>query len=591
MLLKSFSLSCPCQKFSTVFRFKTYDIISLERLEIMRIQDRNALNGILAHKEYFDQKLIQIATTAEDKIQLLELKNNQLTKEIKELKTYLRAKDAQIKDKDYKINEMSRLIASKEMTIEEVMEELNNLKKEIQKEREENDRLLHIVEENIRKNEEIQEDLSKQIKKLKFSNSTNSNLGTSHDILSHAVAKAQANTRVKSNRKRGGQKGHPVHKSQLSETPSTVIIKRVKKVPAGAKKVMEENEVYYATQEVDIQIGSKIIETRYYLDGNGDELDKDTLNKFAINPVCYTDRFKASVVYLNHKGAIALERLTVMLSELSGGTITVRPSAIVKWTKEISDKSDSLRLEIISNILSSPVVHVDETGEKIKGNNAWIHTITNSEGAFFISTEKRGDIEKGPVAYLENYDGILVHDHFKTYQRLSNCEHSECNAHIDRYLKSGIDIDQNEDCQKMLDFMHELLRIKEDYLKRDINEMPKEEIAKHKEKYLKIAKTGLKNYYEKQKGKNPTYVPDYVPTFRRMIEYVDDHLRFITDFKVPYTNNAAERQCRVIKSKKKISGQFVSKRCAKAYADILTIIQTANIRNENALDALIKVFI
>ena len=75
-----------------------------------------------------------------------------------------------------------------------------------------------------------------------------------------------------------------------------------------------------------------------------------------------------------------------------------------------------------------------------------------------------------------------------------------------------------------------------------------------------------------------------------MIAYRDDHLRFIRDFRVPYTNNAAERQCRIIKTKKKVSGQFVSMAGAEAYADVMTILQTSKIRKENALANLEKIF-
>lgn len=557
----------------------------------MKLKDKKTLNAILAHKDYFDQRLVEIASYSEDTIHLLNGKINELQSENLNLSTRLRGTESQLKDRDYKINQMSRLLSKKDEDIEDIRAQLEELKKEIKKQIDENERLTRIVEDKIKKNEEMEEELLRKIRKLTYSNSTNSNLGTSHDILSHTVAKAQANTRVKSERKRGGQKGHPVHRRTLSSKPDVIIEKHVSKIPTGALKVEDGNNVYYATQEIDLVFKSKIIETRYYPDENGETPDKETLKKYAVNPVSYSDTFKAGVVYLNQRGTIALERLSNILNEMSNGTISVVPSTIVKWNREISDKSSDIRLEILSDILSEPVVHVDETGEKINGNTGWMHTITNDKGAFFISTSKRGDLEKGPIAYLENYDGTLVHDHFKSYQRLKKCRHAECGAHIDRYLKSGIDIDHNEDCKKMLELLHGMLKRKEEYINKGAFEMPKDEIEAYRKKYIEIAEHGIKTYYESQKGRTPRYVPDYVSTFRRMIEFVDDHLRFITDFKVPYTNNAAERQCRTIKAKKKISGQFVADENAKAYADVLTIIQTASIRKENALDALRRVFI
>lgn len=58
---------------------------------------------------------------------------------------------------------------------------------------------------------------------------------------------------------------------------------------------------------------------------------------------------------------------------------------------------------------------------------------------------------------------------------------------------------------------------------------------------------------------------------------------YVTDFRVPYTNNEAERGCRVIKTKKNVSRQFKSKEGADAYASMMTVIMTARKRKENVL--------
>ena len=78
----------------------------------------------------------------------------------------------------------------------------------------------------------------------------------------------------------------------------------------------------------------------------------------------------------------------------------------------------------------------------------------------------------------------------------------------------------------------------------------------------------LKKYEEKHKGTAKKYEPQYIKLFRRMQVYQEDHLRYVTDFRVPYTNNEAERGCRVIKTKKNVSRQFKSKEGVDAYASI-----------------------
>lgn len=77
---------------------------------------------------------------------------------------------------------------------------------------------------------------------------------SSFDMLSHTKAKASANTRVPTNRKRGGQKYHKLHKSQIRTDVHSIICKNVVKAPHGAKPVKDErdNILYYVTHEVDL---------------------------------------------------------------------------------------------------------------------------------------------------------------------------------------------------------------------------------------------------------------------------------------------------------------------------------------------------
>lgn len=70
-----------------------------------------------------------------------------------------------------------------------------------------------------------------------------------------------------------------------------------------------------------------------------------------------------------------------------------------------------------------------------------------------------------------------------------------------------------------------------------------------------------------------------------MLKYKDEHLRFMNDFKVLYTNNA-EKQYWAVKGHKNVSKQFVTKQGGKAYAGILMLLQCASIKNESALEIL-----
>lgn len=555
---------------------------------MMRRKNAETLGLIVKHKEYFDQKLIDMVGEL-----------NETVKNVSKEKTRVQCQNNRLvftnRSLNTKINDLKNQNSILKIQCAKEKAEKDDLLKEVQRIQEELEKLQREAElqrieiEKQRKKIERQE---KVIDKYKYINSTNSNMPSSFDVLSHTKAKALANTRVPTNRKRGGQKYHKLHKSQIKADADSIICKKVIKAPHGAKAVRDDKGsiVYYVTHEVDLVLKSKIIETRYYISEDGEVLDDKTMKKYAINPLTYSNHFKASVVYLNQRGTIPLQRLSEMMADISKGTIQLQPSTISKWCQECHVKSRENLERILDDILHEHVCHVDETGAKISGENNWIHVITNDKGAYFICTENRGEKEGGTISLLDLYTGVLVHDHFKTYQKLLMCKHAECNAHIDRYLRSGIDFDKSEDCQKLLDLMHEILHRKHILIDEGKSRMETAEIASYEKRYEVIIKNVLERYDEANPKVSKKIEPDYIKTMRRMLEYKEDHLRFMKNFMVPYTNNRAERMCRVVKAHKNISHQFVTMRGGKAYASITSIIQTANIRKENALEKLDEIF-
>lgn len=557
----------------------------------MKRNERDTLNIILKHRGYFDNRLVEIAANADRIISSLKSDIDALKKQNMDLRHDLKLAYDCIKAKDKEIHQIRKFSESKSSEVEEMMERLKRLEEEMKKDRKIIEEKTKEIDELIKKNDELTKRINRKIKRLQSSNSTNSNMPSTFDVLTHIKSKANANTRKKSGLKKGGQEGHPVHKSELLSNADEVLNLNVKKAPKGAVRCIDdEGKTYYATQEIDLILKSKITETRYYIHEDGIILNDDVMAKYAINCITYAPHFKSSIVYLNQKGTIPLQRLCDITNEISGGEINLKPSTIVKWNNEFHYRSIQAREEILKTILVSEKVHVDETGVKIYGQTGWFHVMTNANGSYFIATDKRGDGENGPVALLAEYEGIVIHDHFKKYNLLKKCIHAECNAHIERYMKCGIDVDQNEECREMLELLHKMLSRKIELLQNGIDKMEEEELERFEEEYLSIARKGLKNFYDKNPGIEKKYEPEFIPTFKRMIEHKEDHLRFLKDFRVPYTNNAAERQCRAIKAKKKASGQFVSFEGAQAYADILTIMQTSKLRNENTLANIENIF-
>lgn len=542
----------------------------------------------LKHKDYFDSRLIQLVENDQKKI--LELNETiEIFKAValqnKSLITDLRFQNKDLMTHKANLNkkiqsqkeETSEIIKDFEKKIEEMDKSINN---ELQKSYNDN---AELHDENTRLKEEVEKlrRENNKYKKIMSKNSSNSSIPPSKDEF-----KKPANSRQKSDLKKGGQPGHKAHRSKLLNKPNKIIYKIVAKAPIGAVAIFDEhdNVCFYKTQEINAYLKTEVTETRYIIKEGAEILSEREMKKYNVNSVSYHDDFKSLVLYLHSKGTIALKRLCTILNEMSEGRINLQSSTVVNWGKEFHKKSATYMENLLVTLMKEEVLHVDETGWKINGHRAWLHVIASKNEAYFIVTKSRGSMEEGPLKLLQEYKGCLVHDHYKPYYNLRSCQHSECNAHVLRYLTACVDLEKNEACAEMITLMQEMIHRKKELMNQGIMKMEDDEIRKYEESYHRILKDELDKYDTEHPVKpKAKYIPDYIKLMKRLEEYSEEHLRFIKYFNVPSENNLAERQMRPTKAKKKISGQSLSLETANDFAAIHSVNQTCSLQGRNTL--------
>ena len=526
----------------------------------MKSCNKVTFDVILAHKEHFDQKLIEIVQNLEKQNQALSAASARKDAKIQSLTHIMAAANKKIADmrcvnKTLQMEKKEADDLAKEF--EEMLRRMQNELDEIKKENDANYAEIQKMRREAEKNRKEIERQKKIINRLQGSNSTNSNMPSSGDILSHTVPreKRSINSRKKSTLSRGGQKGHPAHLSALSDADQINTV-TVKKAPAGAEAVKNDkgNILYYRTQEIDYVMQNRLIETRYYIDSReGKELPAE------------------------------------IMKDLSDDRINVRTSTIIKWEKEFLKHGKENQEKILSEIKDGKVVHVDETSVKVNTDLHWIHTISNERGIFYTVTKKRCDRETGPLDKLASFNNVLVHDHLKSYYTLENCQHAECNAHIQRYLQEGIDFEDSEACGKVLEILQMSLHRKHELQRKGYGRMAEEEVSAISGMMQTVMSEEIRRYSEEHPDIKKRYEASYIKLFRRMMEYIDEHLLFLRDFDVPYTNNEAERCCRKIKTKKNASHQFISEESVQAYASVMSVIETARRKGNSPLKEIEKI--
>jgi transposase len=205
-------------------------------------------------------------------------------------------------------------------------------------------------------------------------------------------------------------------------------------------------------------------------------------------------------------------------------------------------------------------------------------------------THYRADKKRG--AMLEGVLGIIVHDFWKPYFTIDGVEHALCNAHHLRELKNLIEIEKEPWALEMARFLRQACHAANLARQRSKNLKP-DFLVWLSARYDRIVAQGL-SFHEKQtpleslgrKRKSQTRRRAGHNLLLRLQGHKDEALRFLTNPEVPFTNNQAERDIRMMKLKQKISGCFRTEASAKNFAILRTVLSTARKQGWNILDTL-----
>ena len=305
-------------------------------------------------------------------------------------------------------------------------------------------------------------------------------------------------------------------------------------------------------------------------------------------PVQYGPNILASAIYLKNHHFIPYERISEFFSDIMG--IKICPATIIKAEKECFRNLEEFENVIKEKLITSHVIHCDETGMKIEGKRNWLHVASNDKYTYYLAHRKRGSEAINAMGILSEFKGTAVHDGWKPYNNYA-CNHALCNVHLKREL-TGIEENYNQQWAKDMNELLSEMKKYADECKEQVKDQNFEQTKELEERFNTTLLKGIEenppsvNPIRKGKrGRNPKTKAKNL--LDRFLEHKEKILRFLTDLKVPFENNQAERDIRMMKLQQKISGTFRTTQGAQAFCRIRAYIPTIKKNNLLVMDTIL----
>jgi transposase len=390
--------------------------------------------------------------------------------------------------------------------------------------------------------------------------------------------------RVKSGRKPGGQPGHPGHALEPMKNPRYTRVHSLKACPCGQCGGVSLENVpvldYECRQVIDLPI------LRLEATDHRAEIKRCPVSGRTVKAafpegveahVQYGTHFRSLMLYLSAEQLIPFDRLRKTCLDLFGqplsmGTLT-QAAARAYQTLEPVEKA------IIHGLAQATTVHADESGLRVAGHLHWLHVASTSKLTFYGVHPNRGTEAMDALGVLPSCRAWLVHDHWKPYYKYEAL-HALCNQHLLRELKF-----LSEQCaQPWADHLSLfLLDWKND--PRTKSGLDEQLFKQAHARYQNILRQGRKTHPRRQPGQGRTKQCKAARLLDRLEDYDLSVLAFLSDPAVPFTNNQAEQDIRMIKVKQKISGCFRTLSGAQCFARIRSYLSTCRKQGLNLWDA------
>lgn len=373
--------------------------------------------------------------------------------------------------------------------------------------------------------------------------------------------------RLKGQKPSGGQKGHKGYTLEQVENPTYIVYYPVEKCGACDKSLTSQSPAYVIRRQVFDVPQPKVEVTEHQAEVKVCKCDYTTTAPFPSGvtaPVQYGVRVKTLATYLSNQQMIPEDRLQEAFLDIFA--LPISTATLAKMNQDLATGLAKHQEQVFEELKHTPVKHFDESSFRIAAKINWLHVISTPKLTHYRVSSRRKDL-------LEGFKGIGVHDHWKPYFLMEGMEHALCNAHHLRELKALEDIEKEPWAMQMGKLLRLLSRLMDP---------PLERVFKL---YDQIVFRGL-TFHEQQPPMGGRKKRIGHNLLLRLKNFKDAVLRFLINPDVPFTNNQAEQDIRMMKVKQKISGGFRILEGAQTFCTIRGFISTKRKQSQNIFQAL-----
>jgi hypothetical protein len=393
------------------------------------------------------------------------------------------------------------------------------------------------------------------------------------------------NSREKSGKSQGGQKGHPGHRLRLPKNieeleAKGIVERRVVDHTGGSCE-------YVSKFTIDLQMKVVVTEHRFL---------KGEVPDGYYNEVSYGDNIKAQSVLLMAEGIISHKRLSEIISGMTYKAVKLSTGTLSKFQSDFAVQlSKSGELNAIKNdLLNGEIMHTDDTSMRVlkrvvypqddeadeplrfevaEGGSygATIRTHSNERSTLYTVNPRKNQKGVERDGILRQYMGTLCHDHEAKFFNYGK-ENAGCGSHLTRDLKGLLDSYNCRWADQMRRFILGMNVHKNNDLTSGLKTCNTEKMAWFENEYTRLIEQGREAHRqmnEDEWGRN-----EFNAMLNRLSKYKDSYMLFMRNYKVPFTNNLAERDLRSEKTKEKVSGMFRSWSGIEDHVKVRSFIST-----------------